>query len=95
MTTKFIGEIALENNVPKMPTSTDIPPKQEWNHFAIWEFNGRRYQPVTMKAEASLQDAIKKLEAAGFHAATKDGKRKPTSIRYAIQTTGVEPFRFI
>lgn len=95
MTKKFEGPIVLDGNTPKMPTCETIPVKQEWNHFCIWEFNGKRYRPLTQKAEDNLMDIVKKLEANGFKAATKDGKRKPTSIKYAITTTGVEDFRYI
>lgn len=106
MTQKFIGEIIVNaeasNDGPSahiisvtMPSDATIPPKQEWSKHAIWQFNGRAYKPLTAKAEDSLEAAVKKVETLGFSGATKDGKRKPTSIRYAILTTGIEKFTFI
>lgn len=103
MTQKFIGEIivdakAIGSDVPvkvTMPSDAVIPPKQEWHKHAIWQFNGKAYKPLTKKAEDSLAFAVKNIETLGFSGATKDGKRKPTSIRYAILTTGIEPFIYI
>ena len=98
MTQKFIGDITLENTDPVkviMPSDSSIPPKQEWHKHAIWQFNGKAYKPLTHKAEASLENAVKQIETLGFSRATKEGKRKPTSVRYAILTTGIEPFIYI
>ena len=46
-------------------------------------------------AENILTTAVQEIQKLGFSGATKDGRRKPTSIRYAILTTGVEPFYYI
>ena len=95
MTTKYSGKIIFDGSKVTMPTSTDIPPKTEWFNASIWQFNGRAYKPLTQKAIDNLEDVVKQVEATGKTQATKDGKRKPTSIKYAILTTGVEPFEFI
>lgn len=98
MTQKFIGEIGLDTSngiVVKMPTDTAIPPKQEWSKHAIWQFNDKAYKPLTQKAEECLATAIKTIENCGYTKATKEAKWKPTSIRYAILTTGVENFTYI
>lgn len=99
MTQKFIGNIKVEVNGKDvkvgMPASDVIPPKQEWSKYPIWQFNGKAYKPLTAPAQQDLDRAVKEIEAKGFTAATKEAKWKPTSIRYAILTTGVEPFYFI
>ena len=98
MTQKFIGPITVDTAdgiKVKMPSDTAIPPKQEWSKHPIWQFNGKAYKPLTNKAEASLENAVKQIETLGFSGATKEGKRKPTSVRYAILTTGIEPFIYI
>lgn len=98
MTQKFIGTIKVSKGSSLeilMPSDTSIPPKQEWSKHPIWQFNGKAYKPLTPLAELDLNCAIKQVEAEGFTLATKEGKRKPTSIRYAILTTNVEPFYFI
>ena len=99
MTQKFIGNIKVFKGPTSleiaMPTDTSIPPKQEWSKHPIWQFNGKAYKPLTTLAELDLNSAIKQIEAEGFTRATKEGKRKPTSISYAILTTNVEPFYFV
>ena len=96
MTQKLVGEITFSaDNIPQMPTSTDVPDKKDWHLHSIFEFNGKVYKPVTQKASDSLENAVKHLQNAGFKSATKEGKRKPTSLRYAIQTTGVEDFIYL
>ena len=98
MTQKFIGPIDVDttNGIEvKMPSDTAIPPKQEWSKHPIWQFNGKAYKPLTKKAEECLTATIKRIESCGYTKATKEDKWKPTSIRYAILTTGVEPFIYI
>ena len=95
MTTKFVGEIKFDNGKIIMPSNKDIPPKKEWNHYAIFQFNGKRYNPLTQKAEDNIDAIVRQIEATGKTKSTKEGKRKPTSIKYAILTTGVEDFIFI
>ena len=100
MTQKYNGDIAVSNEADGIHVTfpvenTDIPPKQEWSKHAIWQFNGRAYKPLTQKAEDALTAAVKKIESFGYTKATKEAKWKPTSIRYAILTTGVEPFVYI
>lgn len=102
MTHKFTGAIKVEANPSnpkeisvKMPSCTAIPPKAEWHSNAVWEFNGKAYKPLTPLAENALATAVQEIQKLGFSGATKDGRRKPTSIRYAILTTGVEPFYYI
>lgn len=99
MTHKYIGEVKVEildSNVKAiMPSDASIPPKQEWSKHSLWEFNGKAYRPITQKAEDNLAAVVAEVEKAGFTKATKFGKRKPTSVRYAILTTGVEPFYFV
>lgn len=102
MTHKFIGAIKVEANPSnpkeisvKMPSCTAIPPKADWHSNAVWEFNGKAYKPLTPLAENALATAVQEIQKLGFSGATKDGRRKPTSIRYAILTTGVEPFYYI
>lgn len=99
---KFTGAIKVEANPSnpkeisvKMPSCIDIPPKTEWHSNAVWEFNGKAYKPLTTLAENALAAAVQEIQKLGFSGATKDGRRKPTSIRYAILTTGVEPFYYI
>lgn len=94
MTKKLVGEIAVEGSAVRMPTCQEIPDKKDWHCFSIFDFNGKVYKPVTQKAIDSLENAVKKLEEQGYKNATKEGKRKPTSLKYAIQTTGVEAFTF-
>lgn len=102
MTHKFTGAIKVEANPSnpkeisvKMPSCTAIPPKADWHSNAVWEFNGKAYKPLTPLAENALATAVQEIQKLGFSGATKDGRRKPTSIRYAILTTGVEPFYYI
>lgn len=102
MTQKFTGAIKVEANPSnpkeisvKMPSCTAIPPKADWHSNAVWEFNGKAYKPLTPLAENALATAVQEIQKLGFSGATKDGRRKPTSIRYAILTTGVEPFYYI
>lgn len=98
MTQKFIGPIDIDtlNGIKvEMPTDTAIPPKQEWSKHPIWQFNGRAYKPLTKMAEDCLEATVKRIESCGYSKATKEAKRKPTSVRYAILTTGVEPFIYI
>lgn len=102
MTHKFTGAIKVEADPSnpkeisvKMPSCTAIPPKAEWHSNAVWEFNGKAYKPLTPLAENALATAVQEIQKLGFSGATKDGRRKPTSIRYAILTTGVEPFYYI
>lgn len=102
MTQKFTGAIKVETNPSnpkeifvKMPSCIDIPSKTEWHSNAVWEFNGKAYKPLTTLAENILTTAVQEIQKLGFSGATKDGRRKPTSIRYAILTTGVEPFYYI
>ena len=98
MTQKFIGPITIDtaNGIKvEMPSDTAIPPKQEWSKHPIWQCNGKAYMPLTKLAENQLADAIKTIESCGYTKATKEAKWKPTSIRYAILTTGVENFTYI
>lgn len=100
MTKKLIGEIEVSQTpdggiTVAMPTGTEIPEKKEWSKHAIWQFNGKAYKPLTQKAEDCLVAAVKDIESKGYAKATKEGKRKLTSVRYAILTTGVEPFTYI
>ena len=100
MTSKFVGDIIVSKsgdgvNVAFNATSQGIPPKQEWHKHQIWQFNGKAYKPLTQKAEDSLDQAIRQIESFGYSKATKEARRKPTSIRYAVLTTGVEPFIYI
>ena len=100
MTQKFCGDliISIEGDTVQahFPVeNTTIPPKQEWSMNAIWQFNGRAYKPLTQKAKNNLESIVKTLQKEGFTCATKSGRRKPTSLRYAILTTGVEPFIYI
>lgn len=100
MTKKFVGDLKVSNEADGIHVSfpienTTIPPKQEWSKHAIWQFNGRAYKPLTQKAEDVLTEAVEKIKTFGFSQATKEAKRKPTSIRYAILTTGVEKFTYI
>lgn len=100
MTQKFCGDliVSLEGDTVQahFPVeNTTIPPKQEWSKHAIWQFNGRAYKPLTQLAENNLELMVKAIEKEGYTGATKDGRRKPTSIRYALLTTGVEPFIYI
>lgn len=96
MTHKFVGQFAFKNDaIVKEEAKMPIPPKQEWNAYSIWQFNGKRYQPVTQKAVDGLEALVKQIQNAGFKSATKDGKRKPSSIKYAICTYGVEDFRLL
>lgn len=98
MTKRFVGNITVTGTDTikvEMPSCTDIPAKTEWHSAAIWQFNGKRYTPLTQKAEDNLVQVVKDIEALGKTKATKDGKLKPTSIRYGILTTGVEPFYYI
>lgn len=101
MTKKFVGDLKVSvdssNNVHiTFPVdNVEIPPKQEWSKHAIWQFNGRAYKPLTQKAEDALSEAVEKIKSFGFTKATKETKRKPTSVRYAVLTTGIEPFIYI
>ena len=95
MTHKYSGKITFDGNKITMPSCTDIPPKTQWFNASIWQFNGKAYKPLTQQAIDNLEDIVKQVEATGKTKATKDGKRKPTSIKYAILTTGVEPFEVI
>lgn len=98
MTQKFIGPITVDTAdgiKVKMPSDTAIPPKQEWSKHPIWQFNGKAYKPLTQMAEECLTATIKHIESCGYAKATKEAKWKPTSIRYAILTTNVEPFTYI
>lgn len=95
MTIRYVGEIQYADGKVIMPTETKLPPKQQWASYAIYVFNGKRYNTVTQKAEDNLNATIKKIEAEGKTKAVKDGKIKPSSIRYGILTTGVEPFTFV
>lgn len=101
MTQKFCGDLKVlvddgnDIHIAFPIDNTEIPVKQEWSKHAIWQFNGRAYKPLTQKAEDSLTAAVKKIESLGYTGATKSGRRKPTSIRYAILTTGIEPFIYI
>ena len=95
MTIKYEGEIKYLDGKVIMPTNTTIPPKQEWNKHAIFQFNGKCYNALTQRAIDNVSDIVKQIEATGKTKATKPFKRKPTSIKYAIMTTGVEPFEYI
>ena len=98
MTHKFIGPIDVDtsNGIEvKMPSDTTIPHKQEWSKHPIWQFNGKAYKPLTKMAEECLTATIELIESCGYAKATKEAKWKPTSIRYAILTTNVEPFTYI
>lgn len=103
MTKKFVGHFQLatnEDNTFKdlilVRSEESLPPKQKWNEFSIYEFNGKIYRPVTKKAEDNLDELVKRLQDDyGYTKAVKDGKRKPSSIRYAIQTYGVESFHIV
>lgn len=95
MTQKFEGNIVFDGTKIIMPNNTNIPPKTEWFNATIWQFNGKAYKPLTQKAIDNLSTVVKQVESTGKTKATKPGKRKPTSIQYAILTTGVEPFEFI
>ena len=96
MTEKFIGEFKFENEKLLLEKSDErIPVKQEWGKHCIWEFNGKRYRPVTQKAVDSLAGIVKTLESSGYKCAVKEAKRKPSSLKYAICTFGVEEFRFV
>lgn len=95
MTQKFEGNIKIDGLTVSMPSNTSIPPKKEWFSYSIWEFNGKVYRPITALAVKDLENAVKTIEAQGKTKATKPGKIKPTSIEYAIRTTGVENFEFI
>jgi len=92
MTQKFEGNVSLDGTTIVMPTNTDLPQKQDWHSYSIWEFNGKAWRPVTQKANENLDDIVKKLQDMGYTYAKKDGKIKPSSLRYMIKTTGVEDF---
>ena len=103
MTKKFVGHFQLatnEDNTFKdlvlMRSAEKLPPKEKWNEFSIYEFNGKIYKPVTKKAKENLDELVKRFQDDyGYTKAIKDGKHKPSSIRYAIQTYGVEPSHIV
>lgn len=95
MTQKFEGNIQFDGTKTIMPTAPVTTPKREWFKASIWQFNGKAYKPLTQTAIDNLADVVKQIEATGKTKATKPGKLKPTSIQYAVLTTGVEPFEFI
>ena len=78
-----------------VPALRQLVSKQEWSKHSIWQFNGKAYKPLTQMAEQCLTATIKRIESCGYAKATKEAKWKPTSIRYAILTTNVEPFIYI
>ena len=95
MTIKYVGEISYVDGKVVMPTSTDVPDKKLWNNYSVFKFNGKRYLPMTHKAEANVNSVIKQIEAEGKKTARKEGKIKPSSIRYGILTTGIEDFIYV
>jgi len=103
MTSKFVGHFQLasadEANTSKQLVKVEgiekLPPKTEWHNYSIWEFNGKRYRPVTQKAIDGLENLVKQFSDLGYTKAIKDGKRKPSSVKYAICTFGVEDFKIV
>lgn len=103
MTEKFVGHFQLASNPDNSFKNLvlvrgleKMPPKEKWNEFSIYEFNGKIYKPVTKKAEDNLDNLVKQFQTDyGCTKAVKEGKRKPSSIKYAIQTYGVEPFHIV
>lgn len=95
MTIRYVGEIQYSDGKITMPNNTDLPPKQQWANYPIFVFNGKRYNTVNQKAEDNLAAVINQIQAEGKTSARKEGKLKPSSIRYGILTTGVEPFTFV
>lgn len=96
MTRKFVGSFSFDGaSVQKHEAEGALPDKQRWHEFEIWEFNGKRYRPVSEKAAAGLEALVKELEAAGFKGASKVSKRKLSSLKYAICTLGVEDFELV
>lgn len=95
MTTKFEGNIIFDGTKTIMPSAPVTTPKRDWFNASIWQFNGKAYKPLTQRAANNLRDIVAQIEATGKTKATKPGKLKPTSIQYAVLTTGVEPFEFI
>lgn len=95
MTIRYVGEIQYADGKITMPSDTNLPPKQQWSNYPIFVFNGKRYNAVNQKAEDSLAKVITKIQSEGKTKAVKEGKIKPSSIRYGILTTGIEPFTFV
>jgi len=96
MTSKFIGKFTFDaGQISKVVETETIPEKKLWNNYSIWEFNGKRYRPVTKNATEDLESLVKEIQNAGYTAARKQGKIKPSSIKYAICTTGVEDFKLV
>lgn len=100
MAHKFVGHFQLASvdgadtakQLSLVKSEEALPPKTEWHNYSIWEFNGRRYRPVTQKAIDGLEALVKQFADLGCLKAVKPAKCKPSSVKYAICTFGVEDF---
>ena len=97
MTERFVGYFKIDNSPKKInlvKVANTLPPKEQWHSYSIWEFNGKRYRPITQNAINDLDNLVKEIEKSGYTCAVKNAKRKPSSIKYAICTYGIEDFKF-
>jgi hypothetical protein len=98
MTKRYVGnlEVNIDNdNVTfTYPDNTTLPPKIEWTNHCIWSDNGKLFKPVNKSAEINMEECVKQLEKHGFTKVKKDGSRKTTTLKYAIQAYN-DKFNFL